>query len=196
MECQEVGKKRNAKEEPISPNFAIKHFSGLLCFPNHSTLMPQCATYHILEIQLGSLKKQSQKPPKHCPLSQRPTLESDFKISSLQYLVSTITCQAGCWEVGYSDKQEVRGSYPQEAYSTPTVPICSLCDHGKVTWASTTTNVNSLAVSTRGWYKKEDSKSETYVNLLHKGLLKSKCLLNIDVSYHTDTTKHLFYTDH
>lgn len=36
----------------------------------------------------------------------------------------------------------------------------------------------------------------TYGNLLHKGLFKYKRLPNIDVFYHMDTTKHLFYTDH
>lgn len=39
-------------------------------------------------------------------------------------------------------------------------------------------------------------KGLTYVNLLRKGLFKYKCLLNIDVFHHMDTTKHLFHTDH
>lgn len=34
------------------------------------------------------------------------------------------------------------------------------------------------------------------MNLLRKELFKYKCLLNIDVFYHMDTTKHLLYTDH
>lgn len=79
-----------------------------------------------------SLKNKTNKQ-KHCPENQRPTLESDFKTSSFQYLVSTIMCQAGYWEVDHFGEQEVNGCYPHETYSASAVPVNSFCDHGQVT---------------------------------------------------------------
>ena len=59
--------------------------------------------------------------------------------------------------------------------------INSFCDQGKVTWplwASTTIKVNSLAIPTRGWYDREDSKSKCMWTCSTKGCLNpSVCLI-------------------
>ena len=94
MEYQEIGKKRNPKQEPISPNFATEYFSGHLCSPNHTISIYKTITYHSLIVLLLT------ESETHIGIRFENFLHPVF---SKHYYVPG-------WEADYSDEQEVSGS--------------------------------------------------------------------------------------
>lgn len=136
MDYQEIAEKRNTKRNRfhiILPkvrwiwstteykrhlHFVSSGFPGLLCSP----AMPLwCYKFLILETQLGCLKNTEAttttmtKTIQMLPRESETWVQSRFQIPFLQHLVSLLVCQAGSWEVGYSDERETSGFYPQEA---------------------------------------------------------------------------------